>query len=90
MLNGQNKLNVVTEQCGEMTERWGYAHTVASGTEKLVVPVTVVEKTGGRSWWGVEGREGGSDSDKDENKKPMIGHDLFWVWYMDDPNIEGY
>lgn len=39
----------MTEQCGEMTEKQDYAHVLALGTERLVVPVTVMEKTESRS-----------------------------------------
>lgn len=67
----------------EMTEEQVYAHILALGTEWLVVPVTMMEKTGGRN-------SGDSGRDKDRNKKPNLGHDLVFVWFMDDPKIEDY
>lgn len=69
MLNGYNKLDVVIDRCGEMTEKQDDVHILSSGTEQLVVPATMMEKTAGRSCED-------SGRDEDGNKKPSLGYDL--------------
>ena len=50
-LSGYNKLDVVTDQCGKMTEKQDFVRILALGTGWLVLSVTVRQELWGQ-WQG--------------------------------------